>query len=99
MNAEQLQALLEERPEHREKPRCTDCAIHAARIGEERAANYQPALGTVFMIPATSGGKVPVCPYCSPITVNGQRTTLHEMGVTNRQALRRQIKHGLKANV
>lgn len=101
MNDAQLKALLEtgppttssgrKRPDEREP--CVQCRMHAARVGEERAGRYYPALGLTIAVPTTSGGVVYLCPRCSTFEhefEDGKReTTLLELGLISRREIRR----------
>ena len=98
MNDRQLQALLELGPPAPSSGRktgdqrepCTACRLHAARIGEARAARYSPPLGPTIAVPTTTGGVVYLCPRCSTFNGDdGAPTTLLEQGLINRREIRR----------
>lgn len=95
----QVRALLASRLRS-DPPVCVECRIHAARIGDERAARYYPPLGTTIALPASTGGTVHACVYCTKLpTENGPRS-LQELGIVNRAAVRAQLKRkGLRLNV
>lgn len=98
MKDAQLKALLELGPPATSSGRktgdqrepCIDCTLHAARIGERKAAGYTPPLGPTIAVPTTSGGVVYLCPRCSTFNDHeGQPTTLLEQGLINRREIRR----------
>lgn len=101
MKDAQLKALLEVGPPPRpggrktpeEREPCVECRLHASRIGERKAALYNPPLGPTIAIPTSTGGVVYLCPRCSTFEVerDGEKvtTTLLEEGLINRREIRR----------
>lgn len=95
-----LEHLVRQRPRHDDDPTCHHCRLRAATIGDEAAATFQPPLGPTIKVRARSGGTVRLCPHCSAVQLNGERTTLAEAGLVNRAQIRRHVKKGrLKIDV